>query len=104
MRARIVESTMGFLGPCQGKPIFHGRQRNLDNLPLEDRAVRVEDVRPAACAFSLDREGFALVSHKSAVADFFDPAVVPGTYLRECEELLKHVTGAANVVASIGCV
>jgi hypothetical protein len=95
---------MKFLGPCQGKPIFHGRQRHLDNLPLEDRTVRVEDVRPAAGAFSLDREGFALVWRQSAVKDFFDPAVVPGMYLRESEELLKDLTGAVKTVASIGCV
>jgi hypothetical protein len=104
MATRIVESTIRFLGPCQGKPIFYGRQRDLDNLPLEDRNVLVEDVRSGSEAAALDREGFALVRHPSVVSDFFDPAAVPGMYLRESEDLVQEVTGAVKVVASIGCV
>lgn len=104
MAAAIVESTISYLGPCKGKPVFYGRQQHLDNLPLEKRRVCVEDVRFAAEAPKLDREGFSLSWHPSAVKDFFDPAIVHGTYLRESEELVKRLTGAVKVVASIGCV
>lgn len=99
---RQIQTTMAFLGPHQGKPIFHGRQRELDNLPLEDRAVRVEDVRSTASTFSIDREGFALVPHRSAVADFSDPTAVNGLYLRELEDLVRGLTGAAKAVAMQG--
>jgi len=99
---RFIDTTLAFLGPCQGKPIFHGRQRELDNLPLETRAVRVEDVRPASDTFSVDREGFALVSHRSAVRDFSDPAAVRELYLPELEDLVRAVTGAAKTVAMKG--
>ncbi len=102
MTRRILETTITYLGPCQGKPIYHGRRKDLDNLPLEARAVRVEDVRSASDSFSLDREGFALVPHRSAVGDFFDPALVRDIYLRELEELVRRLTGAAKVVAFTG--
>ncbi len=100
--ARSVPSQISFLGDCTGKPIFYGRQRDLNNLPLEPQAVCVEDVRPLAGQVSLDREGFVLASHTSAVADFFDPAQVRETYMRELEDLLVRLTGAVKVVASPG--
>jgi len=99
---RIIDTTIAFLGPCVGKPVFHGRQQHLDNLPLENRNVRIEDVRSAAATFSLDREGFALVSHQSAVTDFSDPVVVRDVYLREIEELVRNMTGATRTVAMKG--
>ena len=99
---RLIETSIEFLAPCQGKPIFHGRQRDLDNLPLEARAVRVEDVRSSAATFSIDREGFALVPHRSAVRDFSDPAAVSEVYLRELEDLVRALTGAATAVAMKG--
>jgi hypothetical protein len=100
--ADVVESTISYLGPCTGKPIFYGRRRELNNLPLEPRAVRVEDVRPISGQVSLDVEGFAITRHASTVSDFFDPARVRETYMRELEELLMDVTGAVKAVASPG--
>jgi hypothetical protein len=99
---RVVQAAIGYLGDCTGKPIFYGRQRELNNLPIEPRTVAIEDVRPIQGEVSLDREGFALARHTSKVADFFDRAEVGSTYMRELEELLKEVTGAAKVVASAG--
>ncbi len=100
--ARTVEAVISYLGACDGKPIFYGRQRELNNLPLETRTVRVEDVRPLEGDVSLDREGFALVKHRTEVTDFFDPAMVRERYLPELAALLKEITGAAKVVASAG--
>ncbi len=100
-RGRLVESTMGFLGDCAGKPMFGSRQKP-NNLPLEQHVVTVEDARPLRDEVSLDREGFVLAQHRSAVQNFFDPAQVRGTYMHELEELLLRLTGAAKVVASPG--
>ena len=102
MTPRFIDTTIAFLGPCVGKPIFHGRQQALDNLPLEGRTVRIEDVRGAAATFSLDHEGFALVPHQSAVTDFSDAAAVRDVYLREIEELVRTMTGATRTVAMKG--
>ena len=75
MATRVLETTIRYLGPCEGKPIFYGRHQELDNLPLEDRTVSVEDLRSRSGACSLDREGFTLTTHQTSLRDFLDPAM-----------------------------
>jgi hypothetical protein len=48
--------------------------------------------------FSLDREGFQLQSHETAVRDFYDPAEVERVYYPEIEALLKQATGVEKVL------
>ena len=52
---------------------------------------------PSAIAFSLDREGFALVRQKSAVNDFYNEDEVKKIYYPEAERLIKEATGADRV-------
>lgn len=104
METQTIDSEISYLGLCQGKPVFYGRQQHLDNLPLEKRRVRVKDLRHTLEPTSLDREGFVLLQRPTVVKDFFDPTLVHGAYLRESEELVRRETGAVKVVASIGCV
>jgi hypothetical protein len=99
---RVVQSSISYLGDCTGKPIFYGRQKALNNLPLASHAVEVEDLRGAPSEASLDREGFALARHRSLVEDFCDPEQVRELYMSELEQLLMELTGAAKVVASPG--
>jgi len=47
---------------------------------------------------SLDREGFMLVRHDSAVANFYDAEEVRIIYYPELMDLLKRTTGASKVV------
>jgi hypothetical protein len=47
---------------------------------------------------SLDKEGFQLVRHETAVQDFYDRAEVEKSYYPEIEALLKEATGAEKVV------
>src|ERR1700733_14747003 len=47
---------------------------------------------------SLDREGFASVSHESAVANFYDADEGGRTYYPELMDLWTRVTGATKVV------
>ena len=61
--------------------------------------VTVYDGRPHAADLSLDREGFALERHETAVSDFFDPTQVRELYYPEAEQLVKQATGAARVFA-----
>ena len=49
--------------------------------------------------FSLDRHGFALIEHASGVSDFSDEQTIRRVYLRECEDVLRRVTGAPKVLA-----
>jgi hypothetical protein len=48
-------------------------------------AVAIRDARAEVQAPSLDRNGFVLRSHTSAVLDFTDDAQVTGRYYAECE-------------------
>ncbi len=59
---------------------------------FEDRAVRIRDAR--GLPFSLDREGFRLVQHTSAVTDLYDEAQIDGVYNAEVERLVMAATGA----------
>jgi hypothetical protein len=64
----------------------------------EPHTVRVHDVRPVAAHLSLDREGFALIGHRSAVSDFADERQVRGIYYPEAERLVAQATRGARIV------
>jgi hypothetical protein len=64
----------------------------------EAHRVAIRDMRPIAAELSLDREGFAVLNHRSAVHDFWDDAEVRRVYYKESEALLRQATGADRVV------
>ncbi len=72
------------------------RRRNVG--AKESRAVTIEDGRPHAGEFALDRNGFAFVDHPTAMKDFFDPAELKAVYYPEVAALVRKVSGAARVV------
>ncbi|MFC0401297.1 CmcJ/NvfI family oxidoreductase [Paraburkholderia rhizosphaerae] len=47
---------------------------------------------------SIDRNGFELHGHTSALDDFSDPIAIKSVYYPESEQLIKRVTGARRVV------
>jgi hypothetical protein len=64
----------------------------------EQRPVRIRDGRPLAGQFELERNGFVLVEHRTAVRDFFDKGQLEASYYPEVERLVKAISGAARVV------
>ncbi len=64
----------------------------------EQRPMRIHDGRPLVGQFSLDQNGFVLVDHETAVADFFDAAQLESIYYPEIERLVQSVSGASRVV------
>jgi hypothetical protein len=48
---------------------------------------------------SLDREGFVLLPHRTAVTNFYDEEQIKTVYYAECERVMQAATGAARVVA-----
>jgi hypothetical protein len=64
----------------------------------ELQAVEIADGRPLVSQFSLDRNGFELVEHRTTVKNFFDPQELKAVYYREVEALIKARSGAARVV------
>ncbi len=63
------------------------------------RPVSIHDGRAILQQLSLDRQGFVLRHHETAVSNFYDAAEVRAVYYPEVEELLKTVTGATKVLA-----
>jgi hypothetical protein len=97
-----IEAQLHYLAPGTEKPFVYA----YDPPPgtparsgtSEARRVAIADGRPVADGFSLDREGFALRRHASAVGDFYDEAELRRVYYPEIEKLAREATGAAEIV------
>ena len=61
------------------------------------RPVAVHNGRARPGGFSLDREGFVLVHHTSAVGDFYDDIEISRVYEAEARALVQSATGADRV-------
>jgi hypothetical protein len=59
----------------------------------------IHNGRPLAGQFALDRNGFALIEHSSAVTDFTDREEVERVYVPEVAEFVRSYTGATRVAA-----
>ena len=99
--ANDVRGALTFIVPQETKPYFEssaltGGEPRV-HFETETRRVDVRDMRRVADMLSLDREGFLLVSHKTAVADLYDDEAIATVYDRELEALLADVTGADRV-------
>ena len=64
----------------------------------EAKKVTIGDGRALAGELSLDRNGFVLVHHLTAVRDFFDAAELKSVYSPEIERLVAELSGASRVV------
>lgn len=65
---------------------------------LDPQPVSITDGREAAAELALERTGFMLVEHKTAVKNFFDPQEIESVYFPEVERLIEATSGAARVV------
>lgn len=95
-------ATLKFLAAGETRPVYRASQGGADAaLELEgeyaEHTVTILNGRLAA-GLSLDREGFVLVGHASAVADFYDDAEIERTYTPEVERLVKEAAGARRTV------
>ena len=59
--------------------------------------VPIHNGRPIQDQFTIDRNGFAIIEHRSAVRDFTDPGEVERIYAGEIADLVKSGTGADRV-------
>jgi len=97
-----VEAELNYLAPSNERP----RTFTFDPPPGTPRttvvndphAVSIADARPMLRDFSLDKEGFELIAHRSGVRDFYDDGAVRRVYYAEAEDILKTVTGADRVL------
>ena len=80
------------------RPSVGGGERGERHGTYETREVTIRDARPIADGLSLDREGFALIRHVTAVQNFHDEAELERVYNPEIEALVRKATGARRVV------
>jgi hypothetical protein len=96
-----VTAELNYLAPTPGKP----RTYAFDPPPGEPKStalpephrVPIFDARPIADGITLDREGFALVRHPTAVRDFYDEKEVRNLYYPAAEAFLKATLKADRV-------
>src|SRR5260370_18813033 len=97
-----VDAQMTYLADTAVKPVTYnpppgtGEQRRVGNYGAFP--VHIRNARPIAGALDLDREGFVLRRHETAVRDFYDERELREVYYKEVERLVKLETGAEKVV------
>ncbi len=99
--ANEVRAPLTFIVRQDTKPYFNSSALT-GGLPeifyqTEDRTVTIHDMRAKADGLSLDRDGFELRRHATAVDDLYDDEALE-RYDREIETLLRGATGADRVV------
>jgi len=97
-----VRAPLKFIRRQDTKPIFHssaltgGPPRIL--FETEAHTVSIGDMREIADTLSVDREGFALRHHETAVDDLYDDDAVEQAYYPEIESLLRREFRASRVI------
>jgi hypothetical protein len=102
--ARQVEGRINYLGDMAVRPRFYAVDYSRDNLVLDGRSMPIRDARCAEPPASLEREGFMLVPHRSAVSEFRDLETVQRVYLPEVQRLMLELTGAERILMTPGAV
>jgi hypothetical protein len=99
-----VFATLNYVAPASARNrLYVAPGGHMTTTRYAPATVQVHDARPHVTDFGLDRSGFTLLRHASAVSDFRDPAQLDGVYGAEVAELVKQATGADDVV-SVGWV
>jgi hypothetical protein len=98
-----IVAPLNFLAPMAEKPVAYNYEpppgtpmRTGSNVEFQ---VPIRDARPLTSELSLDKEGFVLRHHQTAVANFYDEEQIRSVYYPECERVMKEATGAVRVVA-----
>lgn len=95
---RSVEAEVSYLAPgsfVNRRFVAPGAEVNTGT--YETHRVRIRDGRPIKDRFDLERQGFVLAEHQSAVTDFLDKERVDAVYQQETMDLVKRLTAADRV-------
>ncbi len=96
-----VEAALSYIVPGEGKPVIDATspgERAERNFSFAARTARIANGWLRDTAASLDREGFAVTRHETAVRDFQDETEIKEVYYPEMVRLLKEATGASRVL------
>jgi hypothetical protein len=96
----VVPASLNYLAPESTRNLrYVAADAVLTTTAFTARTMSVADGRPRRAEFTLDRAGFTLLDHQSAVSDFRDPAELARRYVAEGRALVSEVTGADHVVS-----
>lgn len=97
---RDIEAGLVYLADLDVPPVIYydqpGPPRRVGNYGTFSTFVR--NMRPIAGDLSLDRQGFRLIRHNSAVSDFYDAEEVTRVYYPEVADVVKAATRASRAV------
>jgi hypothetical protein len=93
-----VRAPIAYAGRGVRRPRYHANDTSRDVLEIVPAEMDIADAR--VLATTLDESGFALVQHRSKVADFGDRASVDATHRQEIVELIRELSGADQVVVN----
>jgi hypothetical protein len=95
---QTVEGELNYLDP-ESKILrrFTAPGRSVNTGSYRSYVMPIHDGRPIADQFTMDRNGFALIDHSSAVTDFTDREEVERVYVPEVAEFVRTYTGATRV-------
>jgi hypothetical protein len=95
----MPEAVVNYLARMVVRPRYHANDSSRDVLDLDPRTMPIADLRDAAEPPTLDREGFQLVPHASAVTDWQAQAG-SDLYRQEVHDLILALSGADAVVTT----
>ena len=97
----VVEAPLKYLATAEGVPVYvasvGGGDSSLHEGSYVMQSVAIRDGRARAGDLNLDREGFVLLDHATAVTDFYDDGEIAAVYDDEVKSLVARATGAARV-------
>jgi hypothetical protein len=93
-----VRAPIAYAGRGVRRPRYHANDTSRD--VLEVVAVDMDIANARVLTTTLDEAGFALVQHRSAVADFGDRAAVDAIYRQEIVNLIYGQSGADYVAVN----
>ena len=91
-------ATIAYAARTAFRQRYYANDHARDTVAIEPHTMALRDAR--AGETSLDEEGFKLLAHRSAVADFTDRADVAGRHPAEIVALLLAATGADQVLVT----
>ncbi len=73
---------------------YYSEDRSKTTMRVVPVEMEIVDGRGDVGSFSLDRQGFQLVQHHTAITDFMDRAALDNVYPDESAALIRELTGA----------
>lgn len=94
----MVDAVINYVTKTPYRQRYYANDHSRDTVVIDPRMMPLSNGRQVET--SLDREGFQLISHRSAVRDFLDRETVAALYPAEIAALLRAECGADSVIVT----